>query len=78
MKKITINVFAFILAFCMISGVSFAIWVGDEKNTKLSGPHWQFNIIGHPKNFDVLGNDHGNGRAIMVPLKNVRDKILPA
>ena len=34
---------------------------------KLSGPHYQFNIIGHPKG---ISGDDGNGRAIMVPLKN--------
>lgn len=73
MKRIAIGVFAFVLAFTMTSGVAPAIWVDDEKTIKLLGPHWQFNIIGHPKNVDVLGNDHGNGRAIMVPLKNVRD-----
>ena len=31
-----------------------------------------FNMIGHPKNVDVLPNDNSNGRAIMVPLKNAR------
>jgi hypothetical protein len=29
-----------------------------------------FNIIGHPKNVDVLSNDNTKGRAIMIPLKN--------
>jgi hypothetical protein len=31
-----------------------------------------FNMIGHPKNVDVLPNDNSNGRAIMIPLKNSR------
>ena len=34
---------------------------------KLSGTHYQFNIIGHPKG--ISGDDSG-GRSIMVPLKN--------
>ncbi len=43
-------------------------------NNGLSGPHWQFNIIGHPKNVDAISGDNSKGRAIMVPLKNVRDR----
>ena len=33
-----------------------------------SGPHWGFNIIGHPKG---ISGDDSNGRSIMVPLRNV-------
>ncbi len=36
-------------------------------NGALSGPHYQFNIIGSPKG---ISGDTSNGRAIMVPLKN--------
>ncbi len=36
----------------------------------------KFNIIGHPKNVDVLKNDAANGTAIFVPLKNAnRDSL---
>jgi hypothetical protein len=36
----------------------------------------KFNIIGHPKNVDVLKNDAANGSAIFVPLKNAnRDSL---
>ena len=73
MKRIILGAFVFVIALTMTTGVALANWVDDEKIVKLSGPHWQFNIIGHPKNVDVLGYDHGNGRAIMVPLKTVKD-----
>ncbi len=36
-------------------------------NGALSGPHYQFNLIGSPKG---ISGDTSNGRAIMVPLKN--------
>jgi len=47
---------------------AFALESADGR--KLSGPHWQFNIIGHPKGVDAIGGDDSNGRAIMVPLRN--------
>jgi hypothetical protein len=34
---------------------------------KLSGLHYQFNIIGHPKG---ISGDDSSGRSIMIPLKN--------
>ena len=37
------------------------------QDIKLSGPHYQFNIIGSPKG---ISGDTSNGRSIMVPLKN--------
>ena len=42
---------------------------------KLSGPHFQFNIIGSPKG---ISGDLSNGRAIMVPLKNANGPDLPS
>ena len=42
---------------------------------KLSGLHYQFNIIGHPKG---ISGDLSNGRAIMVPLKNANGPDLPS
>lgn len=38
-----------------------------DPDLKLSGPHWQFNIIGHPKG---ISGDESGGRAVMIPLKN--------
>lgn len=37
------------------------------QDVKLSGPHYQFNIIGSPRG---ISGDTSNGRTIMVPLKN--------
>jgi hypothetical protein len=39
---------------------------------KLTGKHWQFNIIGHPNS---ISGDHSGGRALMVPLDNVKSRI---
>lgn len=47
---------------------SAAAWAGN--GLPVNGPHYQFNIIGHPKNTDAIGGDDSNGRAIMIPLKN--------
>jgi hypothetical protein len=76
MKKIAIGTFVFVVALTMTFGVALALWVDDEKTIKLSGPHWQFNISGHPMNNKdyidgALKNDNSNGRSIKVPLKNV-------
>jgi hypothetical protein len=38
-----------------------------EPDVKLSGKHYQFNIIGHPKG---ISGDDSSGRAVMIPLKN--------
>lgn len=62
----------------MIVAVAIVFTFGTAQagngNNGLSGPHWQFNIIGHPKNIDAISGDNSNGRAIMVPLKNVKDR----
>ena len=44
-----------------------AVAQNSPGNGALSGPHYQFNIIGSPKG---ISGDTSNGRAIMVPLKN--------
>lgn len=60
------TVFAMVLAAC----VTLPANAGPGKPTgKLLGG---FNLIGHPKNVDVLPNDESNGRAVMIPLKNAR------
>ena len=64
MKKI-----ALIFSLTFLLGVGAAFALESQDGTKLSGPHYQFNIIGHPKNVDCIGGDESNGRAIMVPLK---------
>ena len=38
-----------------------------DPDLKLSGKHYQFNIIGHPKG---ISGDDSSGRAVMIPLKN--------
>lgn len=68
MKKSLMYFLIFTLALILGSSVAFA----GKGNNGLYGQHWQFNIIGHPKNVDVLKNDNSNGRAIMVPLKTSR------
>jgi hypothetical protein len=65
MKKLTFAIAGVFIA-SLIAGTAIA----GNGNNGLSGPHWQFNIIGHPKNSDAISGDSSNGRAIMVPLKN--------
>jgi hypothetical protein len=59
MKKWLIVSLIVTLALSFGSGFAFA------GNGALSGKHWQFNLIGHPKG---ISGDDSNGRAIMVPL----------
>ncbi|MEW6443273.1 MAG: hypothetical protein AB1640_20245 [bacterium] len=66
MRKMKLLVPLLFAAFLLSSGSTMA-GVG---NNGLSGAHWQFNIIGHPKGVDAISGDESNGRAIMVPLKN--------
>ncbi len=66
MKKMLFSSLIFALAF--VFAMDFAIGGTLPNNGKLKGPHWQFNIIGHPNN--NFSGDYSNGRTIMVPLKN--------
>jgi hypothetical protein len=59
MKKLLTFALVFALTLTLGYGVALA---GD---LKLSGPHFQFNLIGSPNG---IGGDDSNGRAIMVPL----------
>ena len=69
MRKISMISLVFGLTLLLGVGAAFALESQDGR--KLSGPHYQFNIIGHPKNVECIGGDDSNGRAIMVPLRNV-------
>ncbi len=55
------------LAFVLVLGLGSGFAGTLDNNGKLNGPHFQFTLIGHPKN--NIGGDYSNGRAIMVPLK---------
>lgn len=66
MKKIAIISLLVALTLLLCSGAAFALLSKD--GTKLSGPHFQFNIIGHPNN--NFSGDDSSGRTLMVPLKN--------
>ena len=65
MKKTVI--ISLVSALTLILSVTFATAGTLPGNGKLKGPHWQFNIIGHPNN--NFSGDYSNGRTIMVPLK---------
>jgi hypothetical protein len=41
----------------------------DTYAGKLSGAHWQFNIIGHPNGKGISEGWDSNGRSVMIPLK---------
>src|SRR3972149_2917125 len=65
MKKLIFMSIVFALTIALCYGTTFALQ--SEDGTKLSGKHYQFNIIGHPNN--NFSGDYSNGRTIMVPLK---------
>jgi len=46
-------------------------WATPPDSGHLSGTHFQFNLIGHPGN---ISGDTSNGRAIMIPLRNVSSR----
>lgn len=63
MKRLTVFLIVLI-------GLVFALPAAAQPGppeVKLSGPHWQFNLIGSKKG---TSGDESNGRAIMIPLKN--------
>jgi hypothetical protein len=74
-KRISRVAFAWFLAF--VFGASWLAPAGmatadpGRPTGKLLG---KFNMIGHPKNADVLENDSSNGRAVMIPLKNANGR----
>lgn len=64
------------LTFVFVLVVSFGMANALTSSTgeKLSGPHYQVNLIGHPKS---ISGDYSNGRAIMIPLKTTNNDPLP-
>jgi len=60
------------LAFVLVLGLGPAFAGNAAGGVKLSGPHFQFNLIGHPNN--SFSGDYSNGRSIMVPLRNVESR----
>ncbi len=67
-KTIGINVAVLVFVMVFTSGTAFA---GNTAtgNQAPSGPHWNINIIGHPKG--GIGGDDSSGHSIMIPLRNV-------
>jgi len=63
MKKLL--TFTLVLALAITLGYGAALAGNASGDIKLSGKHWQFNLIGHPKG---ISGDDSNGRAIMVPI----------
>jgi hypothetical protein len=72
MKKLLCAGFTFVFVLTLSLGMAIALTSSDGK--KLSGPHYQFNLIGHPKS---ISGDDSNGRAIMIPLKTTNNEPLP-
>ena len=54
----------------MILTLSYGITMAGT-GLPITGKHYNINIIGHPKNVECISGDDSNGRAIMVPLRNV-------
>lgn len=63
MKRLSTFALVSALVITVGTGVAFA------GNGAPSGPHYNINIIGHPKGYKGGGED-SNGRSIMIPLKN--------
>lgn len=67
-KTIGLNVVMLVIAMAFTSGTAFAGKAITGSGAP-SGPHWNINIIGHPKG--GIGGDYSSGHAIMIPLRNV-------
>jgi len=67
-KAIGLNVVVLVIAMVFTGGTAFAGNVGTG-NQAPSGPHFNINIIGHPKG--GIGGDDSSGHSIMIPLRNV-------
>jgi len=72
MKKLALAMAAVVAVAFFVAPVMAdheTVVIGDKPKGKLLG---KFNMIGHPKNVDVLPQsaDDSNGRAVMIPLKN--------
>lgn len=68
MKKILMVTLVFALTLSLGLDVAFALTGNDGR--KLSGPHYQFNIIGKPSEWVCQGNcAESNGKTIMIDLE---------
>ena len=67
-KAIGLNVVVLVIAMVFTSGTVFA-GKGEPGHGAPSGPHWNINIIGHPKG--GIGGDDSSGHSIMIPLRTV-------
>lgn len=73
-EKIGLSVAVLVIVMLFTSGTAFA---GNTAtgNAAPSGPHFNINIIGHPKGKGIGGEyggaDYSGGHSIMIPLKNV-------
>jgi len=67
-KTIGLNVVILVIAMVFTSGTAFAGKAVTGSGAP-SGPHWNINIIGHPKG--GIGGDYSSGHSIMIPLRNV-------
>jgi hypothetical protein len=65
-KVIGLNVAVVVIGLVFTSGTAFA------GNAAPSGPHFNINIIGHPKG--GISGDYSRGHSIMIPLRNVQSR----
>ena len=72
MKKLLCSGLTFVFVVVVSFGMANALT--SSTGEKLSGPHYQINLIGHPKS---ISGDYSNGRAIMIPLKTTNNDSLP-
>jgi len=72
MKKLLYLGLTFIFLLTLSFGIANALT--SSTGEKLSGPHFQINLIGHPKS---ISGDFSNGRAIMIPLITKPNDPLP-
>jgi len=68
-KAIGLNVAVLVIVMVLTSGTAFA-----GNGIPISGPHWNINFVGHPKDYKGSGDD-SSGHSIMIPLKNVPEGV---
>lgn len=72
MKKLLCSGLTFVFVLVVSFGMANALT--SSTGEKLSGPHYQINLIGHPQS---ISGDYSNGRAIMIPLVTTPNDPLP-
>lgn len=70
-KSIGLNVTVLVITAVFSIGTAFAGKAITGSGAP-SGPHWNINIIGHPKG--GIGGDYSSGHSIMIPLRNVASR----